>query len=124
MTQKKIIFLNSSAVRISSCMRRLYLTIISGYKRKINTQAIEFGSAFHLCAKIVALTDGDIGKGMRAAIKYYKETPYEKEYRKEYLDEDYLMKVCLDWFDKFYSEDNFITLRDSNQLKWLVGDME
>ena len=121
---KQIIFLNSSAVRVSSCMRRLYLTIISGYKKKINSQSIEFGSAFHLCAKVTELTEGNIGRGVQAACKYYRETPYEAEDKKKYLDESYLTTVCLNWFDEFYMQDNFITLRDINQPAWTVGDIE
>lgn len=116
--KKKLILLNASAVRISSCTRRLYLTIIDGYKQKINSRSIEFGSAFHKCPKVLEETN-NIGHAMCSSLNYWKLATYKDESKKQYLDAAYLTKVTLDWCEDFHQQDSFTVLRDSNNRDML-----
>lgn len=111
---KKIILLNASALRISSCKRRLHYVVIEGYKRNLNSVSIEFGSGFHLCPKEVYQT-GDFGKGFQNALSYFRTTSYEPDTKKKYLNEFMLGKVCTDWFSSdLHTNDSFEILRDKN----------
>lgn len=113
--------LNASALRISHCKRRLHNVVIEGYKKKLNDVSIEFGSAVHLCPKVVYQTKGNIGAGMNAARSYFKDTPMELNPKKRFLNDFMLSKVCMDWFtsDIGPEKDSFEILRD-NEDKALV----
>lgn len=111
---KRIILLNSSALKVSACKRRLHLVMLEGYRRKLNSLSIEFGSAFHLCPKITYQT-GNVMDGSNAARKYLKDTPYEEDTKKKYLNDFMLGKVCFDWFNSELApaNDSFEVLRDA-----------
>lgn len=111
---KKIIMLNASALRISHCKRRLHHVVIDGYRSKLNSAAIEFGSAFHLCPKVVYQTKGNIGAGVNAARVYFRDTPSVQNPKKKFLNDFMLSKACQDWFmsDLGPEADQFEILRD------------
>lgn len=111
---KKIILLNASALRISSCKRRLHYVVIDGYKKARNSISIEFGSAFHLIPKHV-YQDNDYAKGLSAAQVYFKDSNYEPDSKKKYLNDFMLSKVGFDWYtSELHKNDSFEVLRDTD----------
>jgi len=118
---KRIIKLNSSAVRKSSCLRRLGY-ILSGYRERMEGNDITFGSCFH---EFVAEyrrngqeLNGAIAKGwsIRASKSIYT------KYRKEYLDDlNYFKQVCLLWAMNS-SDWQTVQLGDrwATELSWMV----
>lgn len=106
---KPIYYLRASSLKHSDCDLRFYLTAAKGYQTKGTNADIEFGSAFHLCAKITEETGGNIGKGVQAAVKYFRDTPMAKT--KKYLTTDYLGLVCTSWYNDMYLTDTMRTLK-------------
>ena len=43
--QKPVLYLNASALKIAACSRKLYLTVIEGWRSRSFANDIEFGSA-------------------------------------------------------------------------------
>lgn len=114
MKTKKIILLNASALRISSCNRRLHYIVIDGYKKSLNSINIEFGSAFHLIPKQV-YQDGDFNAGLSAAQQYLANTPHVADPKKKYLNAFMLSKVGYDWnTSELHKNDSFEVLRDTD----------
>lgn len=113
---KRIIMLDASALKISSCRRRLYFTIVEGYRSNLNGQAMEFGSAFHLCPKGLE-EHGNIGRATQESLKYWRECKYIPDPKKKYLDAFMLGKVCLNWYTGHYMQDSFSVVRDINNTE-------
>lgn len=107
---KKIIRIDASALKNGSCMRALYWTVHSGYTMKISKIEIEFGSAVHLFLKTMYETKGNMGEALKKARDYLKEAKYSNPGIKAYLDELYLMKVCIQWWTWLEENDNFNVL--------------
>ena len=111
--EKQKIMLDSSVTKRSKCSLELYRTLIQGYRSKINSQEIEFGTAFHLGVKIYEETL-NIGIASHAAAKYYKNKPMSRDSGKKYLTHEYLMFLLLEWEQKCFLQDSFTTLKDTN----------
>lgn len=105
---KKIIKLNASALKESSCLLRLYLLVIDGYKEKQTTIDIEYGSAFHKFAKHLALGD-DVYKAMAEATRYLRDQiesgnchmGYGK-FAKTWMTLSHLTGTCHDFYEKVW----------------------
>lgn len=110
---KRVIYLDASVLKQSACARLFYLSLLKGYRQKLNNQSMEFGSAFHLFTKLQSQNPSAFRANVQAAMKYYRETPHIPDPKKKYLTEGYLSVVCNEWF--MYSEqDAFNILKDND----------
>lgn len=90
-------------------MRRLYLTVISGYKEKLNYNDIEFGSAFHEFIKTMKENPGRYDLATAAAIARYS-VPMQQKPEKSYMNTTYLLNLCMNFWEKWVAQDQFETL--------------
>lgn len=111
--QKKKILLDASALKLSACSRRLYLTVLEGYRSKVNNNDIEFGVAFHKFTAAVEEVNDPSGfaKGIIESRNYFENTPMFIKDKKKYLTPNYLSAVCTDWYNKVRPKQNFSILR-------------
>lgn len=121
MTDKLQINIDSSALRNAHCEMKFWNTVIKGYRSKLLSEDIEFGIAFHLCAKIASET-GSIGEGMRKAYQHYSTKQVLKSEKKKFLTPIFLGKVCQEWYEsEIRKNDSFEILTDiNNENKPLV----
>ncbi len=97
METKRVVMLNSSALRRSACMRRLNY-VLSGYREKMVGNDIIFGTCFHdFAAHFV--TTGDFGQSVEVGWKArLREKNLYTKFRKEYLDDPAFFRgVCTLW---------------------------
>jgi len=99
--------INASMLKNTNCFRRTWLDVIKGYKEPLNTNDIEFGSAFHLFKSTLTQT-GDQQTALAAARDYYAR-PMTIAPKKDYMTVNYLMSVCMDYYLK-YKNDTFQTI--------------
>lgn len=111
---KQTIRINASALKNATCLLRFYRIVIQGYKRGINSNSIEFGSAGHLFLSQMAITKGDLAKSLSMARDYYRVTPMVIDPTKKYLDEIKLCGTCVTYWQHLQNEDTFKIL-DSNE---------
>ncbi len=105
MTQR-IVYVDASLLARSSCRLRLYY-YQKGYRSKVNNNDTEFGTAFHIF-KSEFRRGGEMAFliGCNKAKLYFRNTPMNVVYKKRYLTEAFLMKVCADYAEK-YEKDLF-----------------
>ena len=108
---KLILQLNASALRESSCMLRLYRTVVEGYSAPHATNDVEYGSAFHLFVSTMKQTKGNLGLSLCAAQKRFS-VPMIVKPQKKYMDLVHLLKTCQDFWANFGAKDDFITMDD------------
>lgn len=94
MSTKRIVRLNASALRHAACIRKLWFTVIDGYKAKRNSGSIEYGTAVHKIAQ--ALDSGSdlpvaIAKGQ---MHLHKSEPIYSRQDK-HLDEFHLTRTAM-----------------------------
>ncbi len=99
---------DASAFKESSCLKRMFNTVVEGYKTKTNSVAIEFGVAFHKFREMTRADPSKFGEALLAAKKYFEETPMYVEKKKEYLTSNFLFQTCTSYYTK-YSNDRFKT---------------
>ena len=116
---KRIFKLDASAASTSSCGRRLYNTVVLGYRSPLNNNDMEFGSAFHLFIKVMKLTGGDYAQAIKAATERYS-VPMNVKRQKQYMDTTFLLKCCMDYWQKFAEKDDFVTQCSPESGKALV----
>lgn len=105
-TGKTIVFINASALKQSSCFLRLFRVVAEGYRGLCNFNDVEFGQAFHLFAKTMAETNGDLAASLAVARKYFKETPMLINPKKKHLDDLRLCSVLTEyWINKKKTDD-------------------
>lgn len=113
---KLVLLLDASAMSASSCIKRTFLSVVEGYRGALNSNSMEFGTAFHKFRAILrehGLQQGFM-RGIPEAIKYYKETPMIIEYNKKYLTEEFLAKICQEYATK-YLPDDFETIKHEDE---------
>lgn len=113
-TTKRIVLIDASSLKLSACKLQLKLTVIDGYRHAINYNDIEFGSAFHTCAKTTALSEGNIGFGIIDALTYWRNTKMKVKEKKKYLDESFLVKTCQRWYEEMWLGDTWLPIKDSS----------
>lgn len=95
---KKIIMLNSSALRKSACKRRLNY-VLEGYSNKLVPNDIVFGSCFHDFVAEYRVNGQNVTAATQKGWSYRDgvKNLYTK-YRKEFLDDfNYFRTVCMMW---------------------------
>jgi hypothetical protein len=111
---KKIIKLNASALRESSCLLRLYLNVIEGYSSKSKVIDIEYGSAFHRFTQALAETGGDEFESMSKANQYFRKQledptliiPRVGKGSKAWMTLSHLTGTCDDFYNKVWNGDD------------------
>jgi len=89
-------------------MRRLFWNVVGGYRSKLQTNDVEFGSAFHEFVKIMKQT-GDSVRAYDAAQKRF-DVPMEVKPEKKYLTTNYLLQTCALFWQHVVSKDQFATV--------------
>lgn len=106
MITQRAIFLDASLFSRSSCLLRVFYTL-KGYTGKVNNNDIEFGTAFHIFkAELRKKESQSFALGIQKAVKYYRDTPMNMLYKKRYLNESFLVRVCHDYYEH-YEKDLF-----------------
>ena len=105
--QKKIIRINASALKNASCLRRLWLDVIEGYKPQKNGNDIEYGQSFHKFTR--ALSEGkDLPSAMQEAHEHFNNTPMyivkSGQWSKNWLNIGHLTMTCHDFYTKIWSQ--------------------
>src|SRR4051812_983967 len=109
--EKTTVILDASAFKESSCLLRLFYTAVLGYRGKINSNDIEFGSAFHLFRAIFREKGLEgLAEGVLAATRHFDTTPMTVKKNKQYLDRTFLQKCCVEYATK-YEKDLFQVVR-------------
>jgi hypothetical protein len=103
---KKIILLDASALKVSSCDFRFARILLDGWRTPVNYNDVEFGSAFHACAKETTLTSS-IDDGKFAALHYFTKVKKVIKAKKEYLNAPFLEKVCEGWYRQMFVGDTW-----------------
>ena len=104
---KLIVMLDASATKESSCSLRLFNTVIGGYTGKVQSNDIEFGSAFHKFKARFKMEGKDgFATGIREAQHYFNTTPMYVKPQKKYLDSAFLVNACIGYVTK-YENDSF-----------------
>lgn len=107
MPDKITIMIDASALRHAGCIRKLYWTVVDGYRAKVNNNDIEFGSAFHIFRSYYRrLGMEGIAPGIQEAQKYFRDTPMNVVSSKKYLTLAYLGAVCVAYTQKYPVEGN------------------
>lgn len=92
--------IDASSVRESSCMRRFFWTVVGGYREKIPSNDMVFGSAFHKFAEVLEATGGNLAASLLEAKAIYQPENYKMKSKKQYMNDVYLIKVCMDFYLK------------------------
>lgn len=104
---KKIIKIDASALKNSSCMLSFYRTVILGYREEVNSVSIEFGTAVHLFVKVMYETNGNFNEAIKAATGYFTTTKMIVPKMKQYLSVTHLTLTCIkfwEWLSKEKSD--------------------
>ena len=110
---KILLRVDASAVKESSCSRRFFWNVVSGYREKLNTNDVEFGSAFHEFIKVMKLNGGNYAEAIMAAVERFN-VPMEIKKDKQYLTAQYLQRLCIRYWDEYVKQDSFETLTGSD----------
>src|ERR1051326_992360 len=103
----KVIFLDSTALQNSACMRRVFLMTWCGYTSKLKYNDIEFGTAIHQFKYEMRHGKSDSFLiGLQRARNYYKTKPMIVKKGKEFLNEPYLINICNAYYER-YKDDSF-----------------
>lgn len=109
---KYVIVIDASALKESSCLLRLFNKVVKGYRGNLNSNVIEFGTAFHIFRAILRRDGASaFGEGVRQAVEYYKTTEMITDPQKKYLTDVFLSVTCLGYFTKYNAKDNLEVLR-------------
>lgn len=114
MSTKQIIKLNASALKESACSRRLYLTVVEGYKEQLNFNDIEYGSAFHEFVKVMRQQPERYDLAVAAAQKRYS-VPMRFKDNKSYMNETHLLNTCMSFWQQWVAKDSYTTVVHSGK---------
>lgn len=104
---KKVLRIDASALKKSSCMLAFKRIVSDGYRSAAHFNDVLYGSSFHLFVAEMYRTRGDFSKAIAGAVQLYKKPTI---IRKKHLTEQHLIKTCLDYWEHFRATDNFEVL--------------
>lgn len=108
---KQVIKIDASSLKHSACTLEFWYKVVDGYRTQLLNNDIEFGIAFHIYVAVMKRTGGDFAAATKAALEHYRR-PNIIKHQKRYMTENYLLKVCQDyWFTRGMNDD-FETLLD------------
>lgn len=105
---KLIVMVDASVISVSSCLLRMFYIAVEGYHGGLNSNDIEFGTAFHKMRAVFREFGYDEGyrRGLKEAKEYYENTPMAYKSRKKYLTTEFLITGCISYLEK-YKKDTF-----------------
>lgn len=107
--EKLVVMLDASSLNNSACEYMMHLQVVEGYRARLNSINMEFGTAVHKFRQVFRQKgSAGFGEGVRAAIAHLTTATYDTPgKRKEYLtDTNYLTKVCTE-YAMTYETDTF-----------------
>lgn len=110
---KLILRIDASAIKESACTLRFYRTIVEGYREKLPTNDMLFGSAFHEFIAEMERTGGNYGAAIQAAKKVFA-LPCEIKRNKKYLTETFLLKLCMRYWDEYLVNNDYQTVKSED----------
>lgn len=99
--KKFILMLDASALKLLPCAQKFYNTVLLGYRSAVNSNDIEYGSAFHLFVKIMVDSNGDYSKAIPAATEYFKKVKKIVKPKKEWMTEQHLVTTCMNYWENY-----------------------
>lgn len=117
---KTLIILDASALKDSSCLLRLFNTVVLGYKTKIDNNDIHFGTAFHKFRSIWRTNNDDYMLALLTARNHYANTPMFVKSNKKYLTESFLTDTISAYAVK-YKQDIFQPLTTPCEISLFDG---
>jgi len=121
MITKKIVRIDASSIKDSSCFRRFYLTTVEGYCNRGINNDIHYGTSFHKCVEEAARNPNNKFIPIKAAMDTWNEKESEliiKDTAK-FLDLTHLTFACqrfLDQYDSIYEGLEIITKSDNSLM--------
>lgn len=106
--------IDASALKESACTRRFYWIVVDGYRKSINTNDVEFGSAVHEFIKVMRCNPNNYALAIKAAQDRYK-VPMEQKPEKAYMTPDYLSKTCISFWQQWIEKDSYKTVVVDNE---------
>jgi hypothetical protein len=92
---------DATALGKSQCLRRLYLSVVEGWRSKIHSVEIEYGSAFHVFVEEYFKSKYNLVDSLAAAQEYFRVTPHIVKDRKDYLNINHLTLTCMQFHEEF-----------------------
>ncbi len=118
--EKTLVILDASALSNSACMLKLFRTVVQGYTSKLNSNDIEFGTAFHKFRRIFRdKGENGLALGIKVAKEHFINTPSHVKSNKQYLTPNFLMRICLEYAAK-YVKDPFQVIRIKDNTEALL----
>lgn len=106
MSEKKIIHLDASILKLSACDMRMLLALFEGYTEPLPFNDTQYGSAYHLFMSTMFMTNGDFGKATIAANQLFAK-PCIIRQGKKHLTQVHLNKTCFDSWEHLQKQDDF-----------------
>lgn len=106
---KRIIKIDATSLKKSACGLQFYYTVVDGYRAKLMNNDVWFGIAFHAYVAAMRRTGGNFAVATKAALDLYRRDMIIKP-QKKYMTENYLLKVCQDFWFQIGEKDEFVTL--------------
>lgn len=106
---KRIIRIDASLLKESDCSEKVNNTLVLGLRSALNNNDIEFGSAFHLFVSTMKREKNE-GIALNKAREFFRNKQMYVKPKKQYLTENYLIKVCLSYWQDVGERDDFETL--------------
>lgn len=120
MNNKQLLLLDASALKQSGCSLQLHNILVGGYRSRLNSNDIEFGTAFHHYRKCVEEHPdpaSDIARfsAVKEALVHYSTAEMYVKHNKKFLDATYLKNTCLG-YDEHYTlnGEEYEPVRDAN----------
>lgn len=106
------ILFDASALGLAGCIRRLKWTVIDGYRKKLNNNDIEFGTAIHKFRAIYRqLGKAGIPAGVKAAQDHMLNTEMYVKPNKKHLTPEFAVNVCLFYAQQYPDTERFEPIR-------------
>lgn len=96
---KKILCIDASSLKKTSCGRKFFLSVSEGYRNKKDNNQLLYGTCFHKCAEAMALGLSEMD-AYQAAMKKWDDDigDCEIKYTAKYLDRDHLSGTLMKFF--------------------------
>ena len=110
---------DASALKLSSCERRMFYEVVIGYRESLINNMMQFGIATHKFREHWRGT-GNFGEAIKKAVNHYSNTPMNVVPEKDYLTPEFLKELCLKYYLK-YQKDDWTTVKYKDQPLLEIG---
>lgn len=105
---KKILRIDSSLLRVSACDLHVWYMAVEGLRPPLWNNDMEIGSAFHAFVATMRRTKNE-ALALKAATDYYSRPMIVKK-MKQYMTPQYLMRMCIEYWQTVAENDVFETV--------------